>query len=68
MMIKAWATVDETDLKNVWKVDVYGKEPHNYHKVYTIRAKSDNDAAHEGLRRFVEQIDTFKLKDRYTCH
>ena len=40
-----------------FKVTVWGKEPHDYARVYTIDAKSDTFAAQEGLRRFVEEIE-----------
>jgi hypothetical protein len=40
-----------------YRVEVWGKEPHDYARVYTIDAKSDTFAAQEGLRRFVEEIE-----------
>jgi len=39
-----------------FRVEVWGKEPHDYVRVYEIAAKSDNLAAREGLDRFVEEI------------
>lgn len=41
----------------VYKVEVWGDEPHDYVRYYTIRAGSDNLAAQEGLRRFVEEVE-----------
>ena len=40
----------------VFRVEVWGREPHDYVRVYTIEAKSDTLAAQEGLRRFDEEI------------
>ena len=39
-----------------FKVTVWGKEPHDYVRIYDLRAKSDTMAAREGLDRFVEEI------------
>ena len=39
-----------------FRVTVWGKEPHDYVRVYEIQAKDDNMAAREGLDRFVEEI------------
>lgn len=39
-----------------FRVTVYGKEPHDYVRIYEIQAKSDNIAAREGLDRFVDDI------------
>ncbi len=39
-----------------FKVTVWGKEPHDYVRIYEIQAKEDNIAAREGLDRFVEEI------------
>jgi hypothetical protein len=41
----------------VFRVEVWGKPPHDYTRTYTIRAKSDNLAAQEGLRRFTEEVE-----------
>ncbi len=40
----------------MFRVEVWGKEPHDYVRTYDIQAKSDNMAAHEGMRRFREEI------------
>ena len=39
-----------------FRVEVWGKEPHDYVRVYEIQAKDDNMAAREGLERFVDEI------------
>ena len=67
-MIKAWAIVDKANEKNHWNVQVHGQPPYDYFRIYTIKAKSDNDAAQEGLRRFVEEVETLGPEDKYTCH
>lgn len=41
-----------------FRVECWGKEPHDYVRVYTIQAASDTLAAQEGLRRFVEEIES----------
>jgi hypothetical protein len=48
-----------------FRVEVWGKEPHDYVRVYEIAAKSDNVAAREGLDRFVEEIgDLLKKQEK----
>lgn len=39
-----------------FRVEVWGKAPHDYVRVYEIAAKDDNMAAREGLDKFVEEI------------
>jgi hypothetical protein len=39
-----------------FRVEVWGREPHDYVRIYTIDAMSDTLAAREGLRRFDEEI------------
>jgi hypothetical protein len=41
----------------MFKVEVWGEEPHDYVRHYDIAAKSDTIAAQEGLRRFVDEIE-----------
>jgi len=61
-MIYANAVVDVIDEPppygglGKFKVTVWGKEPHDYVRVYEIQGKDDNMAAREGLERFVEEI------------
>lgn len=40
-----------------YRVEVWGEEPHDYVRVYTLQARSDTMAAQEGLRLFVEDIE-----------
>jgi len=45
-----------------FRVEVWGKEPHDYVRVYEIAAKDDNMAAREGLDKFVEEISALIAK------
>jgi len=40
-----------------FRVEVWGKEPYDYTRVYEIQAKSDTLAAQEGIRRFVTEME-----------
>ena len=40
----------------LYRVEVWGREPHDYVRSYTVEAKSDNLAAQEALRQFGEEI------------
>jgi len=46
-----------------FKVEVWGREPNDYVRVYTINAMSDTLAAQEGLRRFDEEISLLLSKE-----
>lgn len=46
-----------------FRVEVWGDEPHNCVRVYTINAASDTLAAQEGLRRFDEEISLLLSKE-----
>ena len=41
---------------HLYRIEVWGEEPHDYIRVYEIAAQSDNVAAREGIDRFVEEI------------
>jgi hypothetical protein len=41
----------------LFRVEVWGKEPHDYTRHYEIQAKSDTLAAQEGIRRFVDEME-----------
>jgi len=63
-MIRASAIVDPIEAPpphgkglGRFRVEVWGKEPHDYVRVYEIAAKTDNMAAREGLDRFVREIE-----------
>lgn len=40
-----------------FKVEVWGKAPHDYVRTYEIIAKSDTVAAQEGIQRFVREME-----------
>lgn len=40
-----------------YRVEVWGREPHDYVRIYQIQAASDTIAAQEGLRRFVDEME-----------
>lgn len=40
-----------------FRVEVWGKEPHDYVRTYEIIAKSDTVAAQEGIQRFVREME-----------
>lgn len=69
-MIYANAVVDVIDAPPAhgqglgkFRVECWGKEPHDFVRTYEVSAKSDSMAAREGLDRFVEEI-TRLLEDR----
>jgi hypothetical protein len=39
-----------------WRVEVWGQEPYDRTRVYTIRADGEDNAAREGLRQFTEEM------------
>ena len=39
-----------------YEVHVVGREPHDYVRIYRISQKSEDEAAREGIDRFVEEI------------
>lgn len=60
ILAKAVVDVDQaaTPLRlGKYTVEVWGEPPHDYVRVYTLRARSDTMAAQEGLRLFVEDIE-----------
>ena len=40
-----------------YKVEVWGKEPHDYVRVYEIQTGSEDAAAREGIERFVQEME-----------
>jgi hypothetical protein len=40
-----------------FRVEVWGKPPHDYVRTYEIIAKSDTVAAQEGIQRFVREME-----------
>lgn len=63
-MILAQAVVDETPSIGRWhRVTVWGRErslgpEHDQQRVYTLTANNDTEAAQEGIRRFVEEMES----------
>jgi hypothetical protein len=41
----------------VFRVEVWGISPYDFVRIYEIREKSDNIAAQEGIRRFVDEME-----------
>jgi hypothetical protein len=68
-MIFASAVVDVIDAPPAYgglgkfKVNVWGKEPHDYVRIYEIQAKTEGDAAREGIDRFVADIEQLLTAD-----
>jgi hypothetical protein len=60
--ILAQATVDLLDDAPVpiWAVEVWGQPPFDYHRSYTLEAKTDSVAAQEGIRLFVEEMENLR--------
>ena len=46
-----------------FRVEVFGDEPHDYVRVYTIQAASDTMAAQEGIQRFVEEMEKLDAQE-----
>lgn len=45
-----------------FRVEVWGKEPFDYVRVYEIQAKSDTLAAQQGIARFVEEMEQLPVE------
>lgn len=63
-MVLAKAVVDVTRSATpfslgLYRVEVWGKEPHDYVRVYEIQACSDDAAAREAIQRFVQEMEAF---------
>lgn len=39
-----------------YRVECWGEKPHDFVRIYTISARSEDVAAREGLDRFVEEV------------
>ena len=44
-----------------FKVEVWGKEPHDYVRTYEIMAKSDTMAAQQGIQKFVDEMEALDI-------
>lgn len=49
-----------------YHVTVTGQPPHAQTRTYSIAAKSDTDAAQQGLHRFTEEMEALATPDRRT--
>ena len=63
--VRCSATVEKIDDGPVpmWEVQVWGEPPHDHRRTYTLQAKTDNLAAQEGLRLFVEEMENLHSLD-----
>ena len=62
-MIRARAVVDVMRSPGavglgLYRVEVWGEEPHDFVRIYDIEAKDENLAAREGLDRFQAEFST----------
>jgi len=60
--ILAQATVELLEkgpVESVWEVEVWGGPAggEEHRRVYTIAGKTDNNAAHEGIRQFCIEVE-----------
>ena len=46
-----------------FRVEVWGKAPYDYVRVYEIMAKTDTMAAQEGIRRFVAEMEAMDVTE-----
>jgi len=60
--ILANATVEalENGICQLWNVEVTGVAPFQHKRTYTLAGKTDNNAAQEGLRLFVEEMENLR--------
>lgn len=63
--ILASATVDMVrgGVPAHWEVTVWGQEPFDHRRVYTLKANTDNVAACEGIRLFVDEMESLRDAD-----
>lgn len=47
----------------LFHVEVWGKPPYDYTRTYEIQAKNDTLAAQEGIRRFVDEMETLPVQE-----
>jgi hypothetical protein len=45
-----------------FRVEVWGKEPYDYVRIYEIMAKTDTIAAQEGIRRVVAEMEKLPVE------
>ena len=67
-MVRCRATVDilkearAVNAPSTYGVEVWGEEPYDYCRKYTILARSDDEAAREGIARFTTEMETLETK------
>jgi hypothetical protein len=44
----------------IWEVTVWGEAPFDHTRIYILELKTDNFAAQEGIRLFVEEMDCLR--------
>jgi len=47
-----------------WSIEVWGQPPHSHRRTYTLQAKTDNLAAQEGIRLFVEEMENLAFLNK----
>lgn len=57
--ILASCTVEDLGHRQ-FEVKVWGEAPFDHERTYTLAAKDDNSAAHEGIRLFVEEMECLR--------
>ena len=64
--VLASATVDliEDGPVPTWEVEVWGQPPHDHRRTYTLQYKTDNLAAQEGIRLFVEEMENLAFLNK----
>ena len=60
ILVKATVDLLEEAPVPIWEVTVWGEPPFDYHRLYTLQAKTDNNAAHEGIRLFTEEMENLR--------
>lgn len=45
-----------------FRVEVWGKEPYDYVRIYEIQAKNDTIAAQQGIARFVAEMEKLPIE------
>jgi hypothetical protein len=46
-----------------FRVTVFGKEPHDFVRIYEVQAKDDSAAARECLDRFITEVEKLITQD-----
>jgi len=47
----------------LWEVEVWGEPPFDHRRLYILELKTDNLAASEGIRLFVEEMECLREAD-----